>query len=182
MELNILFRYLRVNRIKYFCLHQLRKFCDKRFDVTVPWATKLFFDSMESSQFRGMIKIDVLHLVETGKRARSIRKCSKVPTYIFQSTNCQQRDFCKKFHHSGLFCMTINQIYVMLSELPVNRSSFKFREEKLPNWRLILFSFVSRAKYVIAVNKSLLEIRMDLHVEIEYSVKFISLLFELLSN
>jgi len=70
----------------------------------------------------------------------------------------------------------------MLSELPVNRISFKFREEKLPNWRLILFSFVSRVKYVIAVNKSLLEVRMDLHVEIEYSVKFISLLFELLSN
>lgn len=71
MELNVI-PIFTCDRLKYSWLYHLRKFRDGRFGVAVPRAAKLFLDSMGLSQFRGMTKIDVLHLVGTGKRARSV--------------------------------------------------------------------------------------------------------------
>lgn len=131
MKLNIISIFM-CNRMKYFWLYRSRKFRDERFGIAVPRAAKLFLDSMGFSQFRGMTKIDVLHLVGTGKRALaplgSVPRCRR----IFPKVLIAVRDFRRESRHSPTSPVQRSIEFISCSKLPVDRISPKFREEKWP--------------------------------------------------
>lgn len=108
------------NQMKYFWPYRSGKFRDERFGMTVPRAAKLFLDSMGFSQFRRMTKIDVLHLVGTGKRALgslgNVPRCRRIFPRV---TDCRQRLSQRVSPFRPLLCYGQSNLFRAVSYLSI---------------------------------------------------------------